>query len=101
MASNMFHLPKRVLRLLPDRRKVVDPASDKDRRIARRLQDLFERELALSEIASLQFFVHKGSVVLKGSIHLPADRAAILEIIESVPEVKRVVDHLDRERLAA
>ncbi len=79
----------------------MEPASDKDRRIARRLQDLFERELALSEIGSLQFFVHKGSVVLKGSIQQPADRAAVLEIIESVPEVKRVVDHLDHERLAA
>lgn len=97
----MFHLPKRVLSLLPDRRKVIDPASDKDRRIARRLQDLFERELALSEIGSLQFFVHKGSVVLKGNIPLPADRAAVLEIIESVPEVKRVVDHLERDRMAA
>ncbi|NNE71951.1 MAG: BON domain-containing protein [Rhodothermales bacterium] len=97
----MFHLPKRVLRFLPERRKMVDPASDRDRRIARRLQDLFERELALSEVGSLQFFVHKGSVVLKGVIPEAIERQNVLDVIESLPEVRRVVDHLESARRAA
>lgn len=80
---------------------MVDPASDRDRRIARRLQDLFERELALSDIGSLQFFVHKASVVLKGDLPPAMDRQTVLDVIESVPEVKRVVDHLDSAKKAA
>jgi signal transduction histidine kinase len=98
----MFLLPKRVLSLLPDRRRqVVDPATDKDRRIARRLQDLFERELAMTELGGLQFFVHQGSVVLKGQLQHQDDREGVLELIGAVPEVRRVVDHLESVRRAA
>ena len=97
----MLKLPQRVLRLLPDRRTFTDPATDRDRRIARRLQDLFERELALSEIGDLQFFVHQGSVVLKGNVPDRGDQEAIREIIAMVPEVRRVVNHLGTDRRAA
>ncbi|MBO6576109.1 MAG: BON domain-containing protein [Rhodothermales bacterium] len=90
-----------MLRLLPERMKEMDPASDRDRRIARRLQDLFERDLALSEIGSLQFFVHKSSVVLKGEITSSEDRGIVMELIQSVPEVRRVVDHLSEVPRAA
>ena len=97
----MLDFPKRVFDLLPDRRRRVDPATDRDRRIARRLQDLFERELALSDIGALQFFVHKGSVVLKGQTPDVASRDVVLELIRAVPEVRRVVDHLDTQPRAA
>ena len=97
----IFHLPKRVRRLLPDKKSITDPASEQDRRIARRLQDLFEYELALSDIGGLQFFVHKGSVVLRGAFTSDSDREAIVQMVAELPEVRRVVDHLERQAVAA
>ena len=90
----MLHLPKRVLQFIADRKSISDPATDRDRRIASRLQDLFEGELAMSDLGELQFFVHKGSVVLRGAFEHPTDHQAVVDLVGSVPEVKRVVDHL-------
>jgi hypothetical protein len=101
LENSMFQIPSRILRLLPDRKRVTDPATDSDQRIAGRLQDLFERELAMSDIGGLQFFVHRGSVVLRGDNLLEGDRDAVRSLVKSVPEVRRVIDHLNETAKAA
>ncbi len=66
----------------------------RDRVIARRLQETFDRDLELTRVAGLHLFVQNSVVTLYGTVRHELDRELITSIAQKVPGVKDVVGHL-------
>ena len=63
----------------------------KDRALAHRLYATFERDLAMSDVRGLHFYVEGGVVTLYGTIRHELDHNLLLRSIRQVPGVKRIV----------
>lgn len=66
----------------------------RDRVLARRLQETFDRDLELTRVSGLHLFVQNSVVTLYGSVRHELDRELIISIARKVPGVKDVVAHL-------
>lgn len=66
----------------------------RDRVMARRLQETFDRDLELTRVSGLHIFVQNSVVTLYGSVRHELDRELITAIARKVPGVKGVIEHL-------
>lgn len=66
----------------------------RDRVLARRLQETFDRDLELTRVSGLHLFVQNSIVTLYGSVRHELDRELITSVARKVPGVKGVVEHL-------
>ncbi|HEX7069805.1 MAG TPA: BON domain-containing protein [Rhodothermales bacterium] len=62
--------------------------------MARRLYATFERELELTDIHGLQFYVRGGTVTIYGTIKNSLDVDLIVSLVRQVPGVKGVKTNL-------
>ncbi len=72
-----------------------DPTARRDRILARRLHDRFERDLDLAGIRGLHFYVRDGQVTVYGLIRNELDRDLLRALLEHTPGVNGVTDLLD------
>lgn len=68
--------------------------TQEDRAVARRLYATFERELELTDIHGLQFYVRGGTVTIYGTIKNSLDVDLIVSLVRQVPGVKGVKTNL-------
>ncbi len=66
----------------------------RDRVIARRLQETFDRDLELTRVSGLHLFVQNSEVTLYGTVQNELDRELIVAIAGKIPGVKGVIEHL-------
>lgn len=81
------------------RRLQRTPARDsrqtlKDRTLAIRLYRTFERDLELTHIRGIHFYVQHGTVTLYGTIRHELDRELLVSLVRQMAGVKGVVEHL-------
>ena len=70
------------------------PRTLTDRQICKRIIDLFEYELAASNVRGIHFYVQDTVVSLQGTVHHAHDRQTLVRLVQQVPNVGYVVDHL-------
>ncbi len=66
----------------------------KDRTLAIRLYRTFERDLELTHIRGIHFYVQHGTVTLYGTIRHELDRELLVSLVRQMAGVKGVVEHL-------
>ncbi len=66
----------------------------KDKALALRLYQTFERDLELAHVRGIHFYVKKSTVTLYGTIRHELDRDLLLSIIAQLDGVEAVVEHL-------
>lgn len=66
-----------------------------DEALARRLHDLFERDLYLTGVQDVRFAVRAGVVTLSGEVRHHLDRSLLVSLVESVPGVRAVMNELE------
>ena len=66
----------------------------KDKALAVRLFQIFERDLELAHVHGVHFYVKKGTVMLSGTIRHQLDRELLLSLVAQLDGVKEVVEHL-------
>ena len=69
-------------------------ATIRDRRLADRLSRAFEKDLALSRVHGMHFYVLNGIVTIYGTVRHEFDRDLLIRFIREVHGVKDVVGHL-------
>ena len=65
-----------------------------DRVLAKRLGNLIERDLYLTGVEDVRFFVKDGMVLIRGSVRHYLDRSLLVSLVESVPGVRSVAADL-------
>ena len=85
----MFAMLKRLTRGQDAQTSVSDEA------LARRLFDVFERDLYLSGVEGVRFAVREGVVTLSGRVRHYLDRSLVASLVASVPGVRGVVNELE------
>ena len=65
-----------------------------DRVLAKRLSHLIERDLYLTGVEDVRFFVKDGVVLIRGSVRHYLDRGLLVSLVESVPGVRSVAADL-------
>ena len=85
----MFAMLKRLTRGQDAQTSVSDEA------LARRLYDVFERDLYLSGVEDVRFAVREGVVTLSGRVRHYLDRSLVASLVASVPGVQAVVNELE------
>ncbi len=68
--------------------------ASRDQRIARRLRDAFEEDLAAADVRGLHFYAQNGTVTIYGTVRHSLDRDLLRSIAEEVPGVEKVEVHL-------
>jgi osmotically-inducible protein OsmY len=63
----------------------------KDKLLARRLRDTFERDMNRADLQGLHFYVQDGVVTLYGTVRHHLDRDLLMRLVREVPGVKAVV----------
>ena len=66
----------------------------KDEQLARRLYRTFEHDLALADVQGIHFYVQNGIVTLYGVVRHDLDRDLLVSLVEGLPGVADVVEHL-------
>jgi hypothetical protein len=66
----------------------------KGKALALRLYRTFERDLELSNVRGIHFYVKNGVVTLYGTIRHELDRNLIISLVERIEGVQQVVTHL-------
>ena len=66
----------------------------KDKALAQRLSRTFERDLELSNVRGIHFYVKNSVVTLYGTIRHELDRNLIVSFVEQIDGVEDVVEHL-------
>lgn len=66
----------------------------KDKALALRLYQTFERDLELAHVRGIHFYVKKSTVTLYGTIRHELDRDLLVSLIVQIDGVKAVVEHL-------
>jgi len=66
----------------------------KDKALALRLFETFERDLELAHMRGVHFYVKKGTVTLSGTIRHELDRDLLIALVAQLDGVKEVVEHL-------
>ncbi|ARA92461.1 MAG: BON domain-containing protein [Bacteroidetes bacterium] len=66
----------------------------KDEQLARRLYRTFEHDLALADVQGIHFYVQNGIVTLYGVVRHDLDRELLVSLVEDLPGVEGVVEHL-------
>jgi len=66
----------------------------KDKALALRLFETFERDLELAHVRGVHFYVKKGTVTLFGTIRHELDRELLISLVAQLDGVKEVVEHL-------
>ncbi len=66
----------------------------KDKALALRLYQTFERDLELAHVRGIHFYVKKSTVTLHGTIRHELDRDLLLSLIAQLDGVEAVVEHL-------
>jgi osmotically-inducible protein OsmY len=61
-----------------------------DRRLARRIAEVFERELSKTELQGIRFFVRSGVVEIRGLVGSEADRKLLESIVSEIHGVDEV-----------
>ena len=69
--------------------------------LARRLFDVFERDLDLTGVEAVRFTVRDGVVTLSGEVRHSLDRSLLVSLVESIPGVQAVVNELEVAPLRA
>lgn len=62
--------------------------------LARRLLRTFERDLELTGVHGLHFYVQNGNVTLKGNVQQELDRDVLVSLVRQIPGVKGVLSEL-------
>ena len=70
------------------------PPEVSDRALAKRLSNLIERDLYLTGVEDVRFFVKDGVVLIRGSVRHYLDRSLLVSLVESVPGVRSVAADL-------
>ena len=65
-----------------------------DKALAQRLCRTFERDLELSNVRGIHFYVKNSVVTLYGTIRHELDRALIVSFVEQIEGVETVEEHL-------
>ena len=91
MNANALRRLTRRLRAQPtrDSRRTL-----KDKALAQRLSRTFERDLELSNVRGIHFYVKNSVVTLYGTIRHELDRNLIVSFVEQIDGVEGVVEHL-------
>ncbi len=66
----------------------------KDKALALRLFETFERDLELAHLRGVHFYVKKGTVTLYGTIRHELDRELLISLVAQLDGVEEVVEHL-------
>ena len=66
----------------------------KDKALALRLYQTFERDLELAHVRGIHFYVKKGTVTLYGTIRHELDRDLLLSLIAQIDGVEAVEEQL-------
>ncbi len=66
----------------------------KDKALALRLFETFERDLELAHVRGVHFYVKKGTVTLYGTIRHELDRELLISLVAQLDGVEEVVEHL-------
>lgn len=66
----------------------------KDKTLALRLYQTFERDLELAHVRGIHFYVKKGTVTLYGTIRHELDRDLLVSLVARLDGVQDVVEHL-------
>lgn len=75
-------------------RRGDDRQTMRDHNLARRLYNMFERDLELAEIHGIHFYVQNGIVTLYGTVRHELDRELLMSLVRETSGVKGVVTHL-------
>ena len=70
----------------------------KDQLLSKRLIDLFEYELAASNLRGIHFYVQDQVVTLQGTVRNAQDHQTLLRLVQNIPNVHYVVDHLSEKK---
>ncbi len=65
-----------------------------DRTLARRLRDTFERDLEVTGVRGLHFYVQKGTVTIYGTVQHELDRELLVSFVRQIEGARRVISHL-------
>lgn len=71
-----------------------DSRTHRDRVVAKRLQDTFDRDLEVARVNGLHVFVQNSVATLYGTVRHDLDKELIISIARGVPGVKGVVENL-------
>ncbi len=66
----------------------------KDKALALRLLETFERDLELAHVRGVHFYVKKGTVTLSGTIRHQLDCELLIALVAQLDGVKEVAEHL-------
>ena len=66
----------------------------KDKAVALRLHRTFDRDLKLSEVRGIHFYVKNGAVTLYGTIRHELDRTLLVSLVEQIDGVQEVTEQL-------
>ncbi|MGI9173743.1 MAG: BON domain-containing protein [Rhodothermales bacterium] len=72
----------------------TEPPKVSDRVLAKRLGNLIERDLYLTGVEDVRFFVKDGVVLIRGSVRHYLDRSLLVSLVESIPGVRSVAADL-------
>jgi osmotically-inducible protein OsmY len=93
MIANVIKKPRAWYHTALQVRRPTGARSVQDRRLARKICSIFERELNPEIRSSLAFYVRNNAVSIFGSVCSPADRGFIADLIKRIPGVRDVRDH--------
>lgn len=93
-SATPYPLPTRFQTFWKRMKAQPHPKTFQDRAICKRLIDLFEYELAASNLKGIHFYVQDAVVTLKGTVANAQDRKTLIRLVQQLPNVGYVVDHL-------